>query len=193
MMTATRFDLTGELLDQLQWHWDAAARPRLAGMSDAEYFWEPVDGCWSLRPRGRSTAPVQGGTGDFVVEFGYPEPQPAPVTTIAWRLAHVIVGVFAIRNHAHFGCPPADYQNFRYAPSAAEALDQLDEQYQRWCAGVRVLDAEALGRPVGPAEGHFAEKPMISLVLHIHREVIHHLAEVALLRDLYLREPASAG
>ena len=28
---------------------------------------------------------------------------------------------------------------------------------------------------------------MADLVLHIHRELIHHLAEVALLRDLYLR------
>lgn len=26
---------------------------------------------------------------------------------------------------------------------------------------------------------------MADLVLHIHRELIHHLAEVALLRDLY--------
>ena len=26
---------------------------------------------------------------------------------------------------------------------------------------------------------------MITLVLHIHREVIHHGAEIALLRDLY--------
>lgn len=28
---------------------------------------------------------------------------------------------------------------------------------------------------------------MIDLVLHIHREVIHHGAEIALLRDLYAR------
>ncbi|MDN5760078.1 MAG: DinB family protein, partial [Tomitella sp.] len=27
--------------------------------------------------------------------------------------------------------------------------------------------------------------PKATLVLHIHRELIHHLAEVALLRDLY--------
>lgn len=50
------------------------------------------------------------------------------------------------------------------------------------------LDAEALARPVGPAEGDFAAEPMIALVLHIHREAIHHLAEIALLRDLYLRQ-----
>jgi hypothetical protein len=29
---------------------------------------------------------------------------------------------------------------------------------------------------------------MAGLVLHIHREVIHHGAEVSLMRDLYLRK-----
>ena len=52
-------------------------------------------------------------------------------------------------------------------------------------AGVRTAD---LSKAVGPAEGPFAAEPMATLVLHINREVIHHLAEVALLRDLYLRE-----
>ena len=46
--------------------------------------------------------------------------------------------------------------------------------------------ADGLTRPCGPAEGPFAEYPMAALVLHIHREVIHHGAEISLLRDLYL-------
>lgn len=50
---------------------------------------------------------------------------------------------------------------------------------------MRRLDAPELATPVGPAEGEFAELPYAALVLHIHREAIHHLAEVALLRDLY--------
>ena len=35
------------------------------------------------------------------------------------------------------------------------------------------------------AEGPWAQEPMITLVLHINRETIHHLAEVALLQDLW--------
>ena len=42
-------------------------------------------------------------------------------------------------------------------------------------------------RPVGPAEGAFTEYPFATLVLHINREVIHHGAEISLLRDLYGR------
>ncbi len=40
-------------------------------------------------------------------------------------------------------------------------------------------------RPIGPSEGQFVEEPMAALVVHINREVLHHGAEIALLRDLY--------
>ena len=162
-------------------------RARLNGLSDAEYFWEPVPGCWSVRRRGESPAPMAVGAGAYTIDVALPEPDPAPVTTIAWRLGHIIVGVFGSRNAAHFGGPPADYASFTYAGTAAEALRQLDEAYARWTKGVRGLGSDGLARPCGPVEGPFAEYPMASLVLHINREVIHHSAEVALLRDLYLR------
>ena len=51
-----------------------------------EYLWEPVPGCWSIRPTG------PGGRGEF--EQAWPDPEPALVTTIAWRLSHLAVGVF---------------------------------------------------------------------------------------------------
>jgi hypothetical protein len=173
------------LREQLSWHWDQQLRARLDGLTDEEYLWEPAPGCWSLRPRGTSTAPVQAGSGDLVLEFAYPEPEPVPFTTIAWRLAHVVVGVLGARNAAHFGRAPVDYDSFRYAPTAAEALAQLDEEYAGWQAGVERLGEEGLERACGPAEGPYADHPLSALVLHINREVIHHLAEVCLLRDLY--------
>jgi hypothetical protein len=178
-------DWTHELAEQLDWHWRTQLRPRLDGLTDAEYLDEPVPGCWNVRPRGRSSAPVQGGSGDFVIDFAFPPPDPAPVTTIAWRLGHVIVGVFGMRAASHFGGPPMDYRGFRYAGTADGALRQLDEAYASWMGGVRGLDPAALAAPCGPAEGPFAEYPMAALVLHIHREAIHHGAEISLLRDLY--------
>ena len=41
-----------ELGAQLDWHWANQLRPRLEGVSDEEYFWEPVQGCWNVRPVG---------------------------------------------------------------------------------------------------------------------------------------------
>lgn len=174
------------LRDQLAWLWNAQLRERLDGLTDDEYFWEPAPGCWNVRPRGTGTAPVQGGSGAMTIDFAMPTPEPAPFTTIAWRLGHVIVGVLAMRNAAHFGRASTDYQSFEYAATAAEALDQLDTEYATWMAGVASLGEDGLARRCGAAEGAMAEYPMGALVLHIHREVIHHLAEVCLLRDLYL-------
>ena len=184
-MDTEHFHVNHSLLDQWQYHWDHQLRGRIEGLTDDEYFWSPVPEAWSVRPRGTSTAPVQGGSGDFTIDFGYPEPVPAPFTTVAWRLGHVIVGVLAMRNATHFGAPAASYESWEYAGGAGEALEQLRTQLRVWTAGVRGLGEAALKAPVGDKEP-FPDRPMADLVLHIHRELIHHLAEVCLLRDLYL-------
>jgi hypothetical protein len=188
-------DWNSELLDQLEFHWEHQLRPRLNGLSDEEYFWEPVPGCWSIRPRAQATTPLAMGPGEFVMDYALPPQDPEPVTTIAWRLAHVIVGVFNSRTAAHFGHAPArpgptgwraqdQWATWDYATTAAEAIRQLDAAYAGWIEGVRGLGADELGRPCGPAEP-FPDASMAGLVLHIHREVIHHGAEISLLRDLY--------
>lgn len=172
-------------IEQLTWHWENHARPRLDGLSDEEYLWEPVAGAWSVRPAGTAATTQAIGSGDWEIDFALPEPRPAPVTTIAWRLGHLIVGVFGARAASHFGFRPYAYNTWDYAGTAQGALAQLDETYAAWLAGVRGLDSGALARAVGEAEGPFAEHPMAELVLHINREAIHHLAEIALLRDLW--------
>lgn len=178
-------DWTSQLLEQLTFHWEHQARPRLDGLTDDEYLWEPVPGAWSIRPRAEALTPMAAGGGDLVADFEYPEPVPAPVTTIAWRLGHVIVGVFGVRNASHFGGPPMDYGSVQWPGDAAAALAMLDDGYATWVRGVRGLDEAELAKPVGESEGPFAASPYAALVLHINREAIHHLAEVALLRDLY--------
>jgi hypothetical protein len=152
MTTTTTLPWNQLLLDQLEHHWTGQLRPRLDGLTDDEYLWEPV---------------------------------PPPVTTISWRIAHLVVGVFGARNASHFDGPPADYETWTYPATADGALAQLDEGYARWVAGVRSLGEQGLARPCGPAEGPYADEPLAALVTHIHREVIHHGAEIALLRDLY--------
>lgn len=172
--------ITDELAEQIDFHWTRFLRPRLQGLTDDEYVWQPVPDCWTVHPDGS-------------VDFADPEPTPAPFTTIAWRLAHVIVGVFAMRNHSHFGAPPASYQTWSYGTDAATALRQLDEQYGTWIDGVRAMSADDLNRPCGPAEGPYADYPMLALVLHINREFIHHGAEIACIRDLYVHSTDRKG
>jgi hypothetical protein len=185
MTTTTTLPWNQLLLDQLEHHWTGQLRPRLAGLSDEEYLWEPVPGCWNVRPRGTGTAPIQAGAGEYTIDFAFPEPDPAPVTTIAWRIGHLVVGVLGARVAAQFGGPPSDYESWTYAGTADDALAQLDDGYARWVDGVRGLGDDGLAHPCGEAEGPYADEPLAALVIHIHREVIHHGAEVALLRDLY--------
>ncbi len=178
-------DLTPLMLNQLTFHWDHQARARLDGLTDDEYRWEPAPGAWSIRPRAEADTAMAAGSGDLVIDFDYPEPAPAPVTTIAWRLGHLTVSTFGARNAAHFGGPPMDYFSVEWPADAASALAMLDDAYAGWVEGVSSLDEARLAEPVGEAEVAFADLPYAMLVLHINREAIHHLAEVALLRDLY--------
>lgn len=60
-----------------------------------------------------------------------------------------------------------------------DRLDGLTDDEYFW-------EPVPLARPCGEAEGPYAEQPLAALVLHINRELIHHLAEVCLLRDLHL-------
>lgn len=161
-MKASELDWNRTLREQWEFHWTHHLRVRLDGLTDDEYFWSRVPDAWSVQPRGSSAASVQVGAEDFTVDDACPEPVPAPFTTIAWRLGHVIVGVLTARNAAHFGAPATSYETSQYAGSAAAALYQLEAQ--------------------------------LDVVLHIHRELIHHLSEVCLLRDLYLHtRPATIG
>jgi len=191
-MDADEIDWNRIVREQWEFHWNHQLRARLDGLTDDEYFWSPVPEAWSVRPRGSSTAPLQIGAGDFTIDYAVPAPDPAAFTTIAWRLGHVIVAVLAARNAGHFGAPAASYDSWEYAGNAATALDQLQAQLDVWVSGVRGLSQAELGIPVGSKEP-YPELPMADLVLHIHRELIHHLSEVCLLRDLYLHTSTAAN
>lgn len=181
IVSAMDVDYHRELLEQLQWHWKSQLRPRLDGLTDAEYFWEPVEGCWSIRPRG---------DGGFSCDWDPAVTSPPPFTTIAWRLAHISILVLGLRIAAHFdGVSQQEFgnrlQTMNWPGTAADGLAALDDAYERWVAGVTSWGDQGLAQECGEAEGPWARHPRASLVLHINREVIHHGAEIATLRDLY--------
>jgi uncharacterized damage-inducible protein DinB len=170
------------MVDQLEFYWQAHLWPRLDGLSDEEYFWEPVDGAWSLRPDASGVLRLDGGR---------PEP---PITTIAWRIMHVAVGIFHTRASTFFGdgSVPAEADMFdpRHEPAelpatAAGGLELLEKSYQWWHDGVLALTEEQLVAPIGARGAFFAQDPMANLVLHLNRETMHHGGEIGVLRDLY--------
>ena len=160
------------LTDQLDFHWTHQLHPRLSGLTDEEYLWEPVPGSWSVRPSA---------TGAVAIDWAWPEPVPAPMTTIAWRLAHVIVACLAMRSASHFGRPAVDYESFAYAGTAAEALRQLSWRFGHIRqAKTGILDAFFL-RYQREAEGR---KPFLDWVREDYDET-------ALKRDFHANGLAS--
>ena len=171
-------------VDQLGFYWDYTLWPRLRGLTDDEYFWEPVDGAWSVRRTVGDILHMDG--------RGVQEPDPPPVTTIAWRLTHIAVDVFATRADTFFGTDEptgGDMFDERHRPplpgSSEAALALLEGSYHRWRDGLLSLDDQAFLAPLGPRGAFFADQPMAALALHLNREAMHHGGEICLLRDLY--------
>ncbi len=65
------------LADQTGIAW-RLARARVPGVSDDEFFWEPVTPCWSLRrKRQMAKVPSDASPGEWWIDSADPAPEPA--------------------------------------------------------------------------------------------------------------------
>ena len=153
-------------------------RRRLHGLGDEEYLWEPAPDSYTIRPDASGVWQAD----PRVV----PEPSPSPLSSIAWRLDHIDFA--AERNSTWLGLEWDNRFDARVTgvpPTAAGALERLDERYGYWWANLNRLDDELLWEPVGDVGGPYAQQPRYGFVGHVLDEVIHHGAEIAMLRDFY--------
>ena len=171
------WEMKDELIGLSEYVFTARIRPRLDGVTDDEYFWEPVAGCWSVRPDV---------DGVFRTDTA-PLADRAPFTTLAWRLWHLIGCYGSTRNGTWLGLDPGPgFGGYGPAPAtAAAALEVLDAAYAWWSSLLHSITDDQLGEKLGPIGGEYAEATKAGFVLHQIDEVIHHGAEVALMRDLY--------
>lgn len=176
-MAATK----GELADLSDFAWQRL-RARLEGLTDEEYLWEPEPGCWTVRQRA-------GGTRKH--DWAFPAPDPAPFTTLAWRLWHLIdmygedraPRFLDVRPHGRaIGLDDPDCEP---PATAAAAIDMLERAHARWDAHLDAVPEERLREVIGPVGGQYAHQSRAAFVLHMLDEFIHHGAEVGLLRDLW--------
>jgi hypothetical protein len=158
-------------------------RRRIDGMTDDEYLWEPVAGCLTVR---RGDDGVWRADNDAQPQF--PQPEPPPFTTIAWRACHIAAMLGAERNATWLGltAPPVPFDPGPPHPgNATDVLEHLDRAYASWSAILDALTDEQLAQPIGAVGGRYGDDTRAAFVLHELDELIHHTAEISVLRDLY--------
>lgn len=146
-------------------------------MTDAEYVWLPADEGWTIHPD--PTRP-----GRWTYDYDFAPPSPAPVTSIAWRLVHLIADNEIYWEYA-FGPGQRTFPDLIVPQNVADALVAWRDSrapITAWLADANEDDL-AETRP-----SHLGDPKTAGEVVRILLdEQTHHGAEIALLRDLYLR------
>jgi hypothetical protein len=164
-------------------------RSRLAGLTDDEYFWEPVTGCCTIRRTDSGAYRADDPDRPNAVPRPVIGAVAPPFTTIAWRLWHLVENYGGKRNPQWLGMEraPGGFERDDPAPAnAAEAVAVLERAHEFWQDMLRGLPTASWWEPLGPIAGPYADDDKASLVLHHIDEQIHHGAELGVLRDLYL-------
>jgi hypothetical protein len=188
MSFTIRTDRLGVLIEQLT---DGVelSRLRIDGVTDDEFLWAPAPGAFTIHARSLQGSPDQYGPGDVVLDHdrsGDPF-SGGRISTIAWRVGH-LTSAYAGRWEWTFGARTTDPDVVvDFSPSAEVMFTRLWAEIDRWVAALEALTTEQLDVPGYGQYPHGLDPqlPFIGIIRWMNRETIHHLAEIALLRDLY--------
>ena len=118
---------------------------RLAGLTDAEYLWEPAPGGWTLRPDAEGRWHIDGEGG------GGATPDPVPVATIAWRIGHIGL-TFTDYGIRLFHGRNITLDDVEFPGTAAGGLEFLETAYYtHWREPLDTLPDERWWEPSGPS------------------------------------------
>ncbi|MDO9176403.1 MAG: DinB family protein [Actinomycetota bacterium] len=165
--------LATSLVDGFDQAWQPLLE-RTATLTDAEFHWQPADDGWGVHER----------DGAWLADWTDPDPEPAPVTTIAWRTWHLAVDALDSYSARLFGRTGSGLRGREWVGTWSAAQPLLAAAGQVFREGL-VAWGDDLFVPLGDSWGPFAQHSRVDLYLHARREVSHHGAEIALLRDLY--------
>lgn len=163
------------LLAQLDTSWEMLAE-RLEGVTDDEFLWEPAPGAFTVRRDGEA----------WVRDEREPKKGFGSVRTIAWLTGHVGEGCL-LRAEYTTGDHRLTERDVQWPGTAAEGLAFMNDGIRAWRDGLATLtdeDALTVGRSQYPG-GLDRDLRLIDIVWWQNRELIHHGAEMAVLRDLY--------
>ncbi len=158
-----------------------ALRSRLEGLSDEEFFWEPVPDCWTVH---------LDAAGRWVEDYADPAPEPPPFTTIAWRMVHVSLCKLMYREYA-FGPAQLTWDELVVPHPAIDAIASLEENHARLCAALDGLNDSDLLEMRSTNWGEYWPTWRIFWAMAGHD--LHHGGEIGCLRDLYRMQHQTKG
>jgi hypothetical protein len=148
-------------------------RNRIEGLTDDEFWWEPVPDCWTVR---RSEA------GTWAVDYAIPDPDPPPFTTIGWRLDHVAECKVMYHEYA-FGPGRLTFPDIDSAHTARNAIELLERGQALLVEDLAGLDDADLQRTRLTNWGE--EWPTWRILWTMIHHDYQHGGEIGALRDLY--------
>ena len=148
----------------------------LAGLSEAEFQWQPGDNVWHLEEH----------DGYGRIPYSWKPPVPAPLPTIAWHMAHLATSLVITVDHA-FGERKLKLADLRLPLHAAEMADYLADCHSglvKAVAGLSDADLPQL-RWTEWGEQRTTAAIVGSAILH----EVEHGAQITAVRTLYWRWP----
>ncbi|MBP2471338.1 hypothetical protein JOF53_000210 [Crossiella equi] len=171
-MTSPRVDL---VLRQLDIAW-ALFEHHQTGLDDGIALWEPGPVVWTVRPDE---------AGRWHADWQVPEPEPVPLTTIAWVSWHIGFWWTTTLGHCFEGGAP-EREDIHWPGTTERALAWLADLRARWSAGLRSLSEAELDStertatlPWGPG------LTMADVAGWVVVELTKNVAEIGLLRHLH--------
>jgi hypothetical protein len=143
------------------------------GLTDAEFFWEPVPGCWTVHTDDK---------GQWIVDYEKPAPDPPPFTTIAWKLDHLASCKIMYHEYA-FGQARLDWEGISIPPTASESIHQLTEAQIKLKTTLDGMHDRQLEEPCRTNWGEMWPTWKIFWTMISHD--LQHGSEISCLRDLF--------
>ena len=152
----------------------ARLRNRLAGLSDEEFFWQPVQNCWTIYQ--------EPATGRWTYHYAIPDPQPPPVTTLGWQLVH-LAACKVIYHEWAFGAARLTFPELVIPHTATGAIAWLEDGQALLRAELQGLSEAQLDEPRRTNWGELWPAWRIFWVMLDHDAL--HGGAIGQLRDLY--------
>jgi hypothetical protein len=154
-------------------------RDRLEGLTDEEFFWQPVANAWTI---------YQDRPGHWTYHYEIPDPDPAPVTTIAWQVVHLATTRIMYHEWA-YGAARLTFPDLEIPRDVSGAVEFLHDGYEILRGD---LDQESEAGLDQPRKTNWREMwPAWRIFTTMIDHDALHTGTIGCLRDLYLWRSAA--